>query len=395
MQKKNASLILVGTLAASALAAGVSANEGMENSTSSTGATTTASTQSGTQNQGTAYWEARKLEMQKQSSAMRVKKVAEMAAAGIDVSALTGDILDGTKTDEATFWKAAKAAMDAHEIASRRAYLEKLKTQGVDVSSITDDVIADGAKFWEAVRKLTNQKAPGTQTGPQGGNASSSGELKNFLRTDLTADETKALSALMAEVGKSIGAVLNDKTLSVDEKVSKIVDIQTSNAETLATTYVDPAKLDAFRAESKKKIAETSEYIRKSLGGTTSTKPTVPPPTTHDQGNAGQNHGTDGQNRKKNEPTKKGEKANPLSPKLRKELETKLRAIPDDKKAAFYDRAKTIIAAQVEKAKAANKTALVAKLEAVMAIVEDVIGPVNSEDSTIIDDLFSSGSTAQ
>ncbi|MFZ3232730.1 MAG: hypothetical protein WA194_04305 [Patescibacteria group bacterium] len=369
MRKKNASLILVGTLAASAIAAGVSANE-MESSTS--GMTST-STSASTGSQDSSYWQARKLEMQKKSTEMRVKKVAEMAAAGIDVSAITGDLLDGTKTEESAFWTAAKIAMNAHEIASRKAYLEKLKAQGVDVSSITDDVIADGEKFWEAVRKLTaNQKAPSTQNG----NASSSGELKEFLRTDLTADETKALSALMAEVGKAIGAVLNDKTLSVDDKVAKILEIQKANAEVLATKYVDPAKVDAFRTKSEKKLAEMAEYVRKSLNSGT-----TPPPPATSNGEQGKNRGD--------------QKANPLSPKFRKSLETKLRAIPDEKKDEFYQRAKTVIGAQIEKAKAANKPKLVAKLEAVMAIVEDILGPTDGEDSAIIDSIFSSGSITQ
>lgn len=395
MRKKNASLILVGTLAASALAAGVSANE-MESSTS--GMTST-STSALTGSQDSSYWQARKLEMQKKSTEMRVKKVAEMAAAGIDVSAITGDLLDGTKTEESAFWAAAKIAMNAHEIASRKAYLEKLKSQGVDVSSITDDVIADGGKFWEAVRKLTaTQKAPSTQNG----NASSSGELKEFLRTDLTADETKALSALMAEVGKAIGAVLNDKTLSVDDKVAKILEIQKANAEVLATQYVDPAKVDAFRAKSEKKLAEMAEYVRKSLNSGT-----TPPPPATSNGEQGKNRGNEERERKKNNPNRTGsgtvenreprveQKANPLSPKFRKTLETKLRAIPDEKKDEFYQRAKAVIGAQIEKAKTANKPKLVTKLEAVLAIVEDVLGPADGEDSAIIDSIFSSGSTAQ
>lgn len=76
-------------------------------------------------------------------------------------------------------------------------------------------------------------------------------------------------------------------------------------------------------------------------------------------------------------------------------METKLRAIPDDKKAEFYERAKTILAAHIEKAKAAENTKLVAKLQAILAIVEDITGPGDAEDSAIIDAIFNSGTTSQ
>lgn len=260
MQKKNASLILVGTLAASALGANAFANSEMESSSDSPS--------SYEQSQSGDSWEAKKAEMQKKSSEMRAKKVAELKEKGLDVSSITPELLDATKTDEGKFWDAVKKIMNAHEIEARRAFLEKLKTQGVDVSSITEDVIADGSKFWDAVKKL--QK---TGSGSMSGNGASKRE---------------------------------------DKKPPVIM-----------------------------------------------------------------------------------QKANPLSPKLRKSLETKLRAIPDDKKDEFYQRAKTVLAAQIEKAKEANKPKLVAKLEAVMAIVEDVIGPADSEDSAIIDAIFNSGSTAQ
>lgn len=204
----------------------------------------------------------------------------------------------------------------------------------------------------------------------------------------------------MADVSKSIGETLNDKNLSVEEKVAKVLEIQKANAETLATKYVDPAKVDAFRAKSEKKLAEMAEYIRKSL----KSGMTPPPPS---NGERNKDRGNEGQERKKNVPNRKGsessdkreprveQKANPLTPKFRKSLEAKLRAIPDEKKDAFYERAKTIIDAQIEKAKSANKPKLIAKLEAVMAIIEDVVGPADSEDSGIIDSIFDSGSTSQ
>lgn len=385
MHKKNASLLLVGTLAASTFAAGVSANDS-ESQTS--GSASSAMTQD------SSYWQARKLEMQKKSSEMRVKKVAEMAAAGIDVSNVTGDLLDGTKTEESAFWEAAKAAMNAHEIESRKAYLEKLKAQGVDVSSITDDVIADGGKFWTAVKNLQKpstepkKSGNGETTGPFGS------ELKSYFRTDLTTDDYKALGQTFADLGKAMGAVLNDASLSVDEKVAKILELHRANAELLATKYVDPAKVGDFRKSTEEKLAKMAEYIRKSLVSGSK----VP----------ADNARTGGDNeRRKNNPNRTGsetsdkreprveQKVNPLTPKFRKSLEAKLRAIPDDKKDAFYERAKTVIGAQIEKAKTANKPKLVAKLEAVMAIVEDVLGPTDTEDSGILDSIFNSGSTAQ
>lgn len=205
----------------------------------------------------------------------------------------------------------------------------------------------------------------------------------------------------MAGVSKSIGETLNDKNLSVDEKVAKVLEIQKANAETLATKYVDPAKVDAFRAKSEKKLVEMAEYIRKSL------KSGMTPPPPPSNGEQNKDRGNEGQERKKNVPNRKGsetsdkreprveQKANPLTPKFRKSLEAKLRAIPDEKKDAFYERAKTIIGAQIEKAKSANKPKLVAKLEAVMAIIEDVVGPTDTEDSGILDSIFDSGSTSQ
>lgn len=88
--------------------------------------------------------------------------------------------------------------------------------------------------------------------------------------------------------------------------------------------------------------------------------------------------------RKKNVPVQK----DALSPKLRKSLETQLRAIPEEKKAEFYERAKTNLTALIEKAKNAGNSKLVAKLEAVLKIVEDIVAPVSSEDSEILDALF-------
>ncbi len=88
--------------------------------------------------------------------------------------------------------------------------------------------------------------------------------------------------------------------------------------------------------------------------------------------------------RKKNVPAQK----DALSPKLRKSLETQLRAIPEEKKAEFYERAKTNIGALIEKAKSAGNIKLVAKLEAVLKIVEDIIAPTSPEDAEILDALF-------
>lgn len=379
MQKKNASLILAGTLAASALGANAFANSEMESSSDSPS--------SYEQSQSGDYWEAKKAEMQKKSSEMRAKKVAELKEKGLDVSSITPELLDATKTDEGKFWDAVKKIMNAHEIEARRAFLEKLKTQGVDVSSITEDVIADGSKFWDAVKKL--QK---TGSGSMSGNgASLGGEIKEYLRADLTAEDMKALMVTMEELGKSTKYVLDNKTLSVEEKVSKIVELHKANMETLIAKYVDPAKADAFREKSEKKLAEVAAYVKKALENGKNL------PSKYDDRKPQE------QERKKNVPKEREDKkppvimqkANPLSPKLRKSLETKLRAIPDDKKDEFYQRAKTVLAAQIEKAKEANKPKLVAKLEAVMAIVEDVVGPADSEDSAIIDAIFNSGSTAQ
>lgn len=379
MQKKNASLILAGTLAASALGANAFANSEMESSSDSPS--------SYEQSQSGDSWEAKKAEMQKKSSEMRAKKVAELKEKGLDVSSITPELLDATKTDEGKFWDAVKKIMNAHEIEARRAFLEKLKAQGVDVSSITEDVIADGSKFWDAVKKL--QK---TGSGSMSGNgASLGGEIKEYLRADLTAEDMKALMATMEELGKSTKYVLDNKTLSVEEKVSKIVELHEANMETLIAKYVDPAKADAFREKSEKKLAEVAAYVKKALENGKNL------PSKYDDRKPQE------QERKKNVPKEREDKkppvimqkANPLSPKLRKSLETKLRAIPDDKKDEFYQRAKTVLAAQIEKAKEANKPKLVAKLEAVMAIVEDVIGPADSEDSAIIDAIFNSGSTAQ
>lgn len=264
MQKKNARIALAGALMASVVT-GTSAYE-------ESGSYMESSKGSATQAQDSSYWAEKKLEMQKRSSEMRVKKVAEMKAKGVDVSAITGDLLDGTKTEESEFWAAAKSAMNAHEMVSRKAHLEKLKSQGMDVSSITEDVIADGSKFWPAVKKLMESQQSQVQ------------ERKKNVPANRTNENRQ---------GKD--------------------DIRTQNS-----------------------------------AGT-----------------------------------------NVLSPKLRKELETKLRAIPDDKKAAFYERAKTVLAAQVEKAKEANKPKLVAKLNAVLAVVEDVIGPASEEDADIMDTIFS------
>lgn len=325
--------------------------------------------------------------MQKKSSEMRAKKVAELKEKGLDVSSITPELLDATKTDEGKFWDAVKKIMNAHEIEARRAFLEKLKAQGVDVSSITEDVIADGSKFWEAVKKLQKTGMGGTS-----GNAPFlGGEIKEYLRTDLTAEEIKALMATMEELGKSTKYVLDNETLSIEEKVSKIVELHKANMETLIAKYVDPAKADAFREKSEKKLAEVAAYVKKALESGKNL-----PPKREDKK-------PQEQERKKNVPKEREDKkppvimqkANPLSPKLRKSLETKLRAIPDEKKDEFYQRAKTVIGAQIEKAKTAGNAKLVAKLEAVMAIVEDVLGPVDGEDSAIIDAIFNSGSTAQ
>lgn len=264
MQKKNARIVLAGALMATVTVTGASAYE-------ESGSYMESSKGYSTQTQDSSYWEAKKLEMQKRSSEMRVKKVAEMKAKGVDVSTLTGDLLDGTKTEESEFWAAAKSAMNAHEIVSRKQHLEKLKSQGVDVSSITEDVIADGSRFWPAVKKLMEGQ-----------------------------------QAQMQERKKNV-------------------------------------------------------------------------PTNR----ANENRQGNGELREQNAGT------NVLSPKLRKQLETKLRAIPDEKKAAFYEHAKTVIAAQVEKAKEANKPKLVAKLNAILAVIEDVIGPASTEDSDIMNTIFS------
>ncbi len=379
MQKKNASLILAGTLAASALGAHAFANSEMESSSDSSS--------SYERSQSSDYWEAKKAEMQKRSSEMRAKKVAELKEKGLDVSSITPDLLDATKTDEGKFWDAVKKIMNAHEIEARRAFLEKLKAQGVDVSSITEDVIADGSKFWEAVKKL--QK---TGSGSTSGNgAPLGGELKEYLRADITSEEMKALMATMEELGKSTKYVLDNKTLSVEEKVSKIVELHKANMETLIAKYVDPAKADAFRVKSEKMLTEVAAYVKKALENGKNLPPKYDDRKPQEQ------------ERKKNVPKEREDKkppvimqkANPLSPKLRKSLETKLRAIPDEKKDEFYQRAKTVIGAQIEKAKTAGNAKLVAKLEAVMAIVEDVLGPVDGEDSAIIDAIFNSGSTTQ
>lgn len=205
--------------------------------------------------------------------------------------------------------------------------------------------------------------------------------------------------ATMAELGKSMKYVLEDKTLSIEEKISKIIELHKANTETLIAKYVDPAKADAFRKKSEKMISETAAYVKKALENAKNL-----PSKYDDSMPKYDDRKQQEQDRKKNVPAKKNEdkkppvvmqKANPLSPKLRKSLETKLRAIPDDKKDEFYQRAKTVLAAQIEKAKETNKPKLVAKLEAIMSIVEDVVGPGDSEDAAIIDTLFDSNSAAK
>ena len=280
MRKKNASLILAGAIAATALASNVHAEyetkPKMDSQTMSDDSYKPAPNEK-------EYWEAKKAEMQKKSSEMRAKKVAELKAKGVDVSSITPELLDAAKTDEGKFWEALKKIMNAHELESRKEFLEKLKAQGIDVSSITDDVLADGAKFWEAVKKLQKAKA---------------GEYEKKHEEKKKYEEEK------------------------------------------------------WKHEEKKKYEDR--------------KPPVVSPT-----------------------------ANPLSPKLRKTLETKLRAIPDEKKAEFYERAKAILTAHIEKATAAKNTKLVAKLQAILAIVEDITGPGDAEDSAIIDAIFNSGTTSQ
>ena len=189
-----------------------------------------------------------------------------------------------------------------------------------------------------------------------------------------------------------MGAVLNDASLSVDEKVAKILALHKANAELLATKYVDPAKVDAFRKNTEERLAKMAEYVRKSLSSGTN----VPADNSrYGEENQRKKNNRAGSGSVENRGQRGEQKSNPLSPKLRKALEAKLRAIPDDKKDEFYQRAKTVLAAQIAKAKEANKPKLVAKLEAVMAIVEDVLGPADTEDSGIIDSIFNSGSTAQ
>lgn len=318
---------------------------------------------------------------------MRAKKVAELKAKGLDVSSISPELLDAAKTDEGKFWDAVKKIMNAHEIEARRAFLEKLKAQGVDVSSITEDVVADGSKFWEAVKKLQKTGMGGTS----GSAPFLGGEIKEYLRTDMTEEEKKALLSIMEELGKSVKTILNDQALSIEEKLSKIMELHKANMETIIEKYVDPSKADAFREKSEKKLAEVAAHIKRTLEAGKNL------PSKYDDRKPQE------QERKKNVPKERSDKkppvvmqkANPLSPKFRKALETKLRAIPDDKKDEFYQRAKTVVAAQIEKAKAAGNTKLVAKLEAVMAIVEDVVGPSDNEDSAIIDAIFNSGATAQ
>lgn len=118
------------------------------------------------------YWAKRKIEMQQKSTEMRKAKVAEMQQKGIDVSNITGDLLDGTKTEESEFWKAAKAALDAHEIVARKKVVEEMKSRGIDVSMFTEDVIADGQKFWDMVKKAQGNFKP-AQDKPKQDNGSS------------------------------------------------------------------------------------------------------------------------------------------------------------------------------------------------------------------------------
>lgn len=402
MARKNTSLALVGALAVATVSAtSVSANE----MTSETEGSSQGQYQTKPETNDAAYWQAKKEEAQKRSTEMRAKKIEEMKAKGYDVSSIGSDLLDATKTDEGAFWKAVGAIQNAHEIEARKKKLEELKSKGYDVSTITEDVIADGQKFWDAVKKLTSN---GSVSAPAMGkpavkpeNRPTGSELEAYLRSDLSAEEKAAVAKLMAETGKRMAEILNDQSLTVEEKVSKVLELHRVTAEKIGSEYVDASKLEAYKSMTEKRLATMADYVRQGMQKNASgiQKPEERRKNVPTAKN---------ENRKEDREDKKEDRKEPrqiqapaanvfaaISPKLRKDLETKLREIPDDKKAAFYERAKTILEKQIEKAKAANKPKQVAKLRAVLAVVEDVVGPENAEDASIIDSIFSSDSTAQ
>lgn len=347
------------------------------------------------------YWAQRKLEMQKRNTEMRMKRVAEMKSAGMDVSAFTPDLLDATKTEESAFWEVAKKIQTAYEIKKRRELVERLKSEGRDVSAITEDlIIGDGQAFWAAMKKIMETARPNAPT-PQPFPGDPTGEIKEFLRKDLSPEEFDTLKSALVENGKAISTILSDKNLSVEEKLQRIEAKQRSFAERVEA-YVDAAKLTEFRAKNEKKIAQSLEYMRKFL---TNAQPQPPRPPMGNMGprqeNPGQRgpEGKDVPERRKNpnagkrdgeerpgQPQASSKMGDVLSPKLRKALEAKLRAIPEEKKSAVYERAKAAIDAQIEKARSGGNERLIAKLKAIMAVIEDAIGP--SDDEELLNSIF-------
>lgn len=323
------------------------------------------------------YWQQRKVEMQKRSTEMRMKRVAEMKAAGMDVSAFTPELLDGTKTEESAFWEVAKKVQTAHEVKMRRAQVERLKSQGFDVSPITEDVLnGDAQTFWNAMKKITESGRPNAPM------PDPSGEIREFLRAGLSEGELATLKSAIAENAKAIGAVLGGKTLSVEEKLRRVEARQRAFSE-FVESYVDVARLADFRTKSEKKLAQSLEYLKKFLTDGKIQPQPVPPLPEGREGNPARerrkNPGAEGR-------SDTGNRAEVLSPKLRKALEAKLRQIPEEKKVATYGRVKAAVDSQIEKANANGNGKLVAKLKAIMAIVEEAIGP--DEDENLIDTLF-------
>lgn len=77
-----------------------------------------------------------------------------------------------------------------------------------------------------------------------------------------------------------------------------------------------------------------------------------------------------------------------LSEKTRKLLVSKLDAIPAEKRAAFYEAAKSLLESKIAKAREAKQVRTVAMLEEILKIITERVGPEAQDESSVIEELF-------
>jgi hypothetical protein len=267
-----------------------------------------------------------------------MKRVIFLLIASTLVLSYTAVFAETTSSSDAAYWEMKKVDQQNKSTQMRKEYYEKYKAKGYDMSLLTSDLLdatqTDEAKFWEALKKVQNAY-----------------EIP-MRRAHLDKMKTSGIDV----------SGFTEEIIADSGKFWKMVD-------TLQRAYSS--------TKEQKPVVETKPIMYE--------KPYVE--TTKPMMNDKPAQGTMNPEKKPDDSGKNNSNSRPpLTEKARKLFIERLDKIPADKLEVTLTRLKDTINRQIETATKNSNTLIVAKLKALLQIVEEKM--TTGSDEALINSLF-------